>query len=198
MRLPNQAIQRKHHPQPVIDDLITNLNGAQCFSKLDLTSAYHQLELDDEFRFVTTFTTHKGLYRYKRLNFGTNNASDIFQNDLGNVLNGIGGCRNISDDIIIFGKTEKDHDITLRKVLEALKATSLKLDLPKCQFDKKQLEFFGYIFSAAGISPSPHKVDAVKVTQVPANRTEIRSFLGMIQYCGRFIPNLATIFALCS
>ena len=70
MRLPNPAIQREHHPKPVIDDLITDLNGAQCFS---------QLELDDESRFITTFTTHKGLYRYKRLHIGTNSASEIFQ-----------------------------------------------------------------------------------------------------------------------
>ncbi len=110
-----------------------------------------------------------------------------------NVLNGIEGCRNISDDIIIFGKTEEDHDAPLQKVLEVLKANNLKLQLANWQFDKKQLEFFGYIFSANGISPSPNKVSAVKETPVPTNPTEIRSFLGMIQYCGRFIPNLATI-----
>ena len=142
---------------------------------------------------VLSFTAHKGLYRYKRLNLGTNSPSEIFQNALDNVLNGIEEGRNISDDIIIFGKTEKDHDIALRKVLGALKATNLKVGLPKCHFDKKQLEFFGYIFSAAGISPSHHKVDAVKATLVPTNPTEIRSFLGMIQDCGPFIPNLATI-----
>ena len=139
MRMPNQAIQREHHPQPVIDDLITDLNGAKYFSKLDLSSAYHQLELDKDSRSITTFTTHKGLYRYKRLNFGTNSASEIFQNALHNVLNGIEGCRNISDDIIIFGKTEKDHDASLQKVLEVLKANNLKLGLAKCQFDKEQL-----------------------------------------------------------
>ena len=70
------------------------------------------------------------------------------------MLNGIEWCHNISDDIIIFGKTEKHHDIALRKVLEALKATNLKVGLSKFQFDKKQLEFFVYIFSAAGIFPS--------------------------------------------
>lgn len=194
MRMPNQAIQREHHPQPVIDDLITDLNGAKYFSKLDLSSAYHQLELDEESRYITTFTTHKGLYRYKRLNLGTNSASEIFQNALDNVLNGIQGCRNISDDIIIFGKTEEEHDAALRKVFEVVKAKNLTFGLEKCQFDK-QLEFFGYVFSADGISPSPSKVNAVKETPVPTNPSEIRSFLGMIQYCGRFIPDLATVSA---
>ena len=99
MRLPNQAIQREHHPQPVIDDLITDLNGTQCFSKLDLTSAYHQLEL--ALSFITTFTSHKGLYRHKRLYFGTNSACEIFQNALDNVLNSIEGCCNMHE--IMYG-----------------------------------------------------------------------------------------------
>ena len=101
---PNTAIQRERHPQPTIDDLIHDLNGARHFSKLDLSSAYHQLELDEESRQITTFTTHKGLFQYKRLNFGTNSASEIFQHTIQGVFNGIPGCRNISDDIILLAK----------------------------------------------------------------------------------------------
>ena len=68
MRQSNTAIQRERHPHPTIDDLIHDLNGARHFSKLDLSSAYHQLELDEESRQITTtFTTHKGLFQYKRL-----------------------------------------------------------------------------------------------------------------------------------
>ena len=110
MRQPNTAIRRERHPQPTIDDLIHDLNGARHFSKLDLSSAYHQLELDEESRQITTFTTHKELFQYKRLNFGTNSASDIFQHTIQGVFNGIPGCRNISDDIIVFGKTQNEHD----------------------------------------------------------------------------------------
>jgi hypothetical protein len=71
MRLPNTTIERERHPQPTIDDLVTDLNGACHFSKLDLHSAYHQLELDENSRYITTFTTHKGLFRYKRLYFNS-------------------------------------------------------------------------------------------------------------------------------
>ena len=195
MRLPNQAIERERHPQPTIDDLITDLNGARYFSKLDLNSAYHQLELDESSRYITTFTTHKGLFQYKRLNFGTSSASEIFQNTMQNVLSGIPGCRNISDDIIIFGGTKEEHDTTLRKVFEVTKQRNLRFTFDKCQFDQHELEFFGYIFSDRGISPSPVKVQAVKACAVPTNASEVRSFLGMIQYCSRFIPNLATISA---
>ena len=80
MRVPNKAILRERHPSPTIDDLIQQLNGSSYFSKLDLSSGYHQLELDEKSPDITTFVTHKGLKRFTRLNFGTNSASEIFQN----------------------------------------------------------------------------------------------------------------------
>ena len=80
MRMPNQAIQRKRHLTPTVDYLVDALNGASKFSKLDLHSGYHQLSLAPESRYITTFATHEGLRRYARLNFGTNSASEIFQN----------------------------------------------------------------------------------------------------------------------
>ena len=79
MRLPNTAIERKRHPQPTA---VTKFNGACYFSKLDLNSAYHQLELDESSRYITTFTTHQRLFRYKRLNFGTSSASEVFQSTI--------------------------------------------------------------------------------------------------------------------
>ena len=172
MRQPNTAIQRERHPQPTIDDLIHDLNGARHFSKLDLSSAYHQPELDEESRQITTFTTHKGLFQYKRLNFGTNSASEIFQHTIQGVFNGISGCRNINDDIIVFGKTQNEHDKTLEMILQVAEQRNLKFNFAKCQFDQTQLEFFGYIFSADGISPSANKVQATKDASVPKNASE--------------------------
>ena len=67
MRLPNKAIERERHITPTLDDVISELNGAQVFSKLDLNNGYHQLMLNQDSRFITTFTTHMGLRRYKDL-----------------------------------------------------------------------------------------------------------------------------------
>ena len=78
MRRANQAIVREKHPMPTVEDLIHTLNGATVFSKLDLRAGYHQLSLAPESRYITTFATHKGLWSYTRLNFGTNSDSDIF------------------------------------------------------------------------------------------------------------------------
>ena len=75
----NTAIDRENHPMPTLDDLIYWMNGSTIFSKIDLNKGYHQLELDEESRYITTFTTHVGLFRYKRLSFGINSAAEIFQ-----------------------------------------------------------------------------------------------------------------------
>ena len=72
MREANKASTREKHLVPIIDELITDLNGATVFSTLDLASGYHQLELDPSCRYITTFSTHQSLYRYKRLMFGIN------------------------------------------------------------------------------------------------------------------------------
>lgn len=84
--------------------MILDLNGAKVFSKLDLNAGYHQLELHPESRNITTFSTHVGLRRYKRLSFGILSADEVFQNTLSTALEGLRGVRNISDDIIVFGE----------------------------------------------------------------------------------------------
>ena len=97
MRQANKAIRRERHPQPTLDDIQNRLNGASVFSKLDLRSGYHQLILDEQSRYITTFSTHIGLWRYKRLNFGISSASEVFQSVIEHVLTGITGAFNISD-----------------------------------------------------------------------------------------------------
>jgi hypothetical protein len=110
MRQPNRAILRERHITPTIDDLIHDLNGATVFSKIDLNSRYHQLELAPENRYITTFSTHRGLRRYTRLNFGTSSAAEVFQDAIQQVPSGIEGARNVSDDIIFFGTDQAAHD----------------------------------------------------------------------------------------
>ena len=105
MREANQAIERERHTMPMLQDFKAEVNEAKFFSKIDLKQAYRQLELDEESHFITTFTTHEGLYQYKRLNYGTNSAAEIFQNVLQQNLSDIRGVKNIVDDILIHGKT---------------------------------------------------------------------------------------------
>ena len=193
MRAPNRAIQRERHVTPTIDDIIANLNGATVFSTLDLKNGYHQVELDEDSRYLTVFSTHIGLYRFRRLNFGVNSAAEQFQNLIQSALAGLPGVMNISDDIIVFGKDEQEHKERLAKCLQRLREKNLTINRSKCQFSKDSVEFFGHRFSAAGVSPATDKVEGLQNAAPPTCKDEVRSFLGLATYCSRFIPRLATV-----
>ena len=133
--------------------------------------------------------------RYKRLLFGINAASEIFQNAIEELLTGLPGCKNISDDIIVFGKDQEDHDKNLRGVLQRLQEYNVRLNKDKCSFSKTEVMFYGHVFSAEGIKPDPKKVEAIKSASPPQNASEVKSLLGMAQYVSRYIPEYATITA---
>ncbi|CAB4015782.1 Hypothetical predicted protein [Paramuricea clavata] len=165
MRQPNRAIHRERHTTPTIDDLIHDLNGATVFSKIDLNSGYHQLELAPESRYITTFSTHRGLRRYTRLNFGTSSAAEVFQDAIQQVLSGIEGARNVSA-----------HFCARHAVFERLRSKNLTLNAKKCEFNKSSIEFFGYIFSRNGFSPDPKKVSAINNTSPQFPRDTVLSY----------------------
>ena len=195
MRQPNEAIRRVRHPIPTVNDISLSLNGAQYFSKLDLSQAYHQLELDEQSRYITTFSTHLGLYRYKRLNYGTYAAAEMFQYTLQTALQGLTGVKNIADDIIIFGSTRSEHDKNLDACLKRIAAKGLRLNQSKCNFLSKKLSFFGQIFTKEGTRPDPKKINDLLHAPKPTNTHEVRSFLGMANYSSKYIQNFATITA---
>ena len=193
MRSANKAITRTRYPTPVIDDLLIKLKDCKHFAKLDLNSAFHQLELEPSCRYITAFRTEKRIMQYKRLIFGANSAAEELQYALQSILIDIEGAANIADDILIYAKTTKEHDEILSKVFKRLAEKGLTLNLQKCVFDKRNLEYFGYIFSADGIKPSPTKTQALKNANRPEDLKALRSFLGMTNYLKRFIPNYSTI-----
>lgn len=192
MKYPNQAIQREHYPLPMIDTLLNKLKGSIWFSKLDITSAFHHIELHPDSRGITTFMTNRGLMRFKRLMFGINCAPEIFQRVMCDMLNGIEGVIVYIDDIVVAGTTIEQHDARLAKVLSVLRENNATLNKEKCISGVKQLQILGYSVSAAGISPSDDKISAIRDFRKPETREEVRSFLGLINFVGQFIPQLST------
>jgi hypothetical protein len=180
---------------PTVDDIADRLNGCTVFSKIDLKQGYLQLELDQESRDITTFITHMGLFRSKRLSFGITSASEIFQKAVEDTISHVKQTLNISDDIIIGGKCKKDHDEIVLKVLKALLKASFTINLPKCMFRKPELHFYGMNFSKDGIQPDSSKIEALLKMKSPTNVSEVLSLLGMLNYSSRFIPKYSTITA---
>ena len=182
-RQANKAIKREHHPIPTVDELLQDMSGAVKFSKVDLKAGYHQILLDQESRSITTFITHRGLFRYKRLPFVINAASEVFQNIIQNVLQGLDGTRNIADDIIVWGSTDEEHDERLNALFALLSTKGLTVNPGKCLFKQESLWFYGYMLTKDGLQADRKKIAAIQNTHVPQDVTQLRSFLGLTNYC---------------
>ena len=194
MRNANTAIERTRFPTPTVDDLIFKLKEAKYFTKLDLNSAFHQLELHEDSRYITAFQTEDRIKRFKRLIFGLNSASEQFQHYLQITLADIPDAINIAEDILIFAGSITDLDETLKHVFQRLQAKGLTLNLSKCTFSKEHLDYFGFIFSKAGMKPSYSKIGALKNAERPQDiKGRIRSYLGTVNYLKRFLPDFRTL-----
>ena len=174
MRSLSKAIIGEWHVIPTIDDVLSDLNGCTVFSKIELNQGYHQIPLHSDSRPLTTFSTHVGLFRYKRLNFGLSSAAEIFQKKVSDAICGIPCVKNISDGIYFGGIDNDTHDQHLKEVFRRLHENGLTIHLPTCQFRVPTVLFFGHVFSAKGMSPDPKKVEALQNVAPPTNVSEVR------------------------
>ena len=192
----NRAIKREHFHLPTIEDIMARMPNAKVFSKLDASSGYWQIEVDDKSADLLTFNTPFGRYRFNRLPFGVWSASEIFGKSIyENIVEGLEGVANIQDDIIVWGSTKVEHDQRLQGVLERIRKANLKLNKDKCQFGVNELKFVGHVFSGEGVKADPEKIEAILQMPSPQDKTELRRFMGMINYLGKFVPNLSDITA---
>ena len=143
----NQAIKREHFPLQTADEIVADMAGAQYFSKLDASPGYWQIKLDELSSKLLTFQTPFGRFKFNRLAFGVKSASEVFQRKVGEIIEGLEGCKNNQDDIIIWGSSKVEHDKRLKAVLDRIQAANFKLNREKCVFGVQQLKFLGHTFT---------------------------------------------------
>ena len=192
MRCANEAIRREKLPIPTVDEVLEELNGSTVFSKLDMNMGFHQIELEEGSRDITTFSAGDSLFRYKRLSFGINSAPEQYQNIVRQTIAGCPGATNIADDIVVHGKTTEDHDRNLVTLLNRLQERNLTLNKDKCKIGMSQIVFLGLLLNKHGVGPTEEKVKAIRETEAPTNVAELRSFLGLVSFSARFLPDFAT------
>ena len=191
----NRVAKIDSYPLPRIEDLFAKLSGGKTFTKLDLAHAYLQLVLEEKSRTYLTINTHKGLFQYNRLPFGVASAPAIFQRTIETILQGLPNTCVYLDDILVTGETEEDHIRNLEAVLSRLESAGIRLKREKCVFMQPSIEYLGHQISAAGLKPTAEKIRAITDAPTPTNVSQLKSFLGLLCYYSKFLPNMATLLA---
>ena len=149
--------------------------------------------LDEESSKYATINTHRGLFTYSRLPYGISSAPAIFQRTIESLLRDIPGVAVYMDDIILTGANDVEHLETLDLVLTKLEESGLRLKQAKCTLLAEEVVYLGHRFDAQGIHPVKDKVQALMEIRAPQNVTELKSYLGLLNYYNRFLPNLSTV-----
>ncbi|XP_039757383.1 uncharacterized protein K02A2.6-like [Pararge aegeria] len=180
-------------PTPRIDELFTNLSNGEEYSKIDLRHAYEQVLLEESSQKYTAITTHIGTFIYRRTPYGLSCVPEKFQKLMEETLRGVPGTVVFLDDICVTGQNRQAHLNNLRAVLERLRQAGLTVKLNKCKFLQKNVNYLGFVIDKEGLHPDSEKLKAIHEIPTPKDVTQLKSFLGLINYYGRFIPNLSTI-----
>ncbi|XP_071678362.1 uncharacterized protein [Lolium perenne] len=191
----NEVTMKNKYPLPKIDDLFDQMNGAKVFSKIDLRTGYQQLKVRESDIPKTAFTTRYGLYEYTVMSFGLTNAPAYFMNPMNKVFMEYLDKFVVVfiDDILVYSKTEEEHEEHLRLVLGTLRQHQLYAKFSKCQFWLKEVGFLGHVLSAGGLSVDPSLIKSIVDRQPPKNVTEVRSFLGLAGYYRKFVEGFSSI-----
>jgi hypothetical protein len=178
----NAHVERKIQPIPTFEEATDEMGGSTIWSKLDMFKSFHQIALHPNSRKYATFSTPRGLRRCTTLVMGFTNASEILQRVMSMVLSGMPGVRWIHDDITIYGRTVREHNERLAACLHRLQKYNITLNKAKFIFGVDKVTFMAMQLSSKGIQPSQQKVDAVKYFKTPRNVSEVKSFLGLINF----------------
>ena len=187
----NKYILRQHHKIPDFEDLSTKMSEDRVFSTLDADRAFHQIKLSNKSSKYLVITTPFGRFRYLRMPFGICSDTEVFQDVFEEIFGDIEGVDLYVDDIRIRGKNQKEHDERLLLVLKRARERNIKFNLKKCKISCNEIKYMGHYFSDKGIKVDDEKVKAIVEMEAPKNKAQLETFLGMITYVSKFIPNLA-------
>ena len=193
-RLLNKITEENAYPIPKMMDLF-NHQGGLYFTALDLWSGYNQIGLTPRAQKRSAFVTPFGHYEYTRMSFGLCNAPATFQQAMNDIFEDmIGhGVQVYIDDIMIYANTWEEHNQLLERVLTRIRKTNLRIKSSKCFFGMHQVEYLGFIIEGNTIRTNPKKIAAIEKFPQPSEPSDVRAFLGLVQFYRRFIKNFAFI-----
>ncbi|XP_050522940.1 uncharacterized protein LOC126895280 [Daktulosphaira vitifoliae] len=191
----NEIIYRESFPLPIIQNLYDCLAGNQYFSSLDATSGFHQIELSENSKALTAYSTENYHVQFTRLPFGLSNAPQFYQAAMCKVMAGLNYRHNICylDDCVAFGKSFESHLHSLELTFQRFLKYNLKLKPSKCRFGYQELKVLGNIIDTKGIRPTQQGIETIQKFPQPKTIKQLRSFLGLANYFRRYIPKFSNI-----
>ena len=183
----NKDIVRPVCNSQTIDDMVHKLKDARYFAVFDISKGFFHFPLDAESKVLTAMFTPFGIYVYNVLAMGLSNATDVFETCICEVLQGLIGCTNIADDILVYGSTYEDFKTNVLAFLDHCVQEDMHLNPDKVKLDCPEVPFFGNVLSKDGLSPDTRKVELIQQWPMPMNQTELQSFLGTVNYLSHFI-----------
>jgi len=197
----NSISQPSVYPLPNIQAIISSVFGAVIFTKLDLSTAFHQIRTRPADTANTVMTTEFGLFRWNVVSMGQSDSGSTMQALMDHVLSGLPACCCYLDDILVFSRRSQDHPGHVRAVLLRLRQHHLCLGAGKCYLGYPQLDFLGYMLSKDGVAAHPDKLRAIAEWPTPSSSRDLRSFLGLCGYIRQHIRGYAALsaplYALC-
>ena len=193
----NAITVKDRFPIPTVDELLDELHGATVFSKIDLTTGYHQIRVAAKDTHKTAFRTIDGHYEFLVKPFGLSNAPSTFQATMNDIFRA--RLRRhvlvFFDDILVYSRSTEEHYLHLRQVFETLSQHPFLAKASKCTFAVPSIAYLGDIISAHGVEADPDKLQAIQAWPTPHNLPTLRGFLGLTGYYRRFVQHYARLAA---
>jgi len=192
----NAVTIKNRYPLPLISELVSQLRRAKYFTKLDVRWGFNNVHIKPGDEWKAAFRTNHSLFEPLIMFFGMTNSPATFQtmmNDIFRTLIAKGIIVVYLDDILIFTRTEEEHEQAVRRVLEVLAEHKLFLCLEKCEFHQKEIEYLGLVISENKVVMDPVKVAGVCDWPTPENWTDVQAFIGFVNFYHRFIQDFSTI-----
>ena len=193
----NRYVRRERYqsctPAQAVADIAAS--EATVFTVMDAMKGYHQCPLDEESQLLTTFITPFGRFKYLRAPYGISSISEHYDRHMAEAFTGLSGFRRIVDDIVVYDSDKRQHTDHVRQFLQRCVDHQIALNRDKWRFCKPSVTFAGFILSGDGYQIDKSITGAISEFPTPSTRTDLRSFVGLVNQLSASTDSLATLLA---